>query len=64
MVLAAYRRGRREAIEQAARYIRTGRDVAKKLDEPEGKMFAKLLDGAADGIEAHERLTAKGAARG
>ena len=60
----AYRRGRREAIEEAARYIRRGRDAAKALDEPAGGMVAAALGAAADGIERHEKLIAKGHAHG
>lgn len=55
-----YERGRREAIEEAVRYVRKGRDAARTVPGPGGATVADTLDAAAEGIERHEAsLTAE-----
>jgi hypothetical protein len=52
----AYARGRREAVESSAAYIRKGRDaVLRTRSGPAGTMVADALDAAAEGIKKHER---------
>ena len=56
-----YARGRGGAIEEAARYLRAYSQKATREGMPD---TAALLTSAAEGIERHEDLTSKGAARG
>lgn len=57
----AYRRGRREAIEEAARYLRA---FSKEATSNGLEDTAATLDAAAEGIENHESELTKGHARG